>query len=426
MMRRGIIKTPCLTRLAVLLTVAWTCVSVRADETSLVGKNVYPRTPFISVTKGSETIASGAELSFPVIVRRHAGDLVTVLVGKTKQEGQIQRQDVLTASEAIPVFADRFFKNPENLYAAFTLSVVWEDLEHVDQAIAVMNKALDIRPDPVLYNRRGNLWQRKLAFHKAIRDYDESLRRDSRSVPCLFHRGLAWSRLKNEDKAIADFDAVLRLAPLNTAALIARGSSWHAKGNDDRALSDYTMAIILNPDEPFAYQDRATFWYHKGENIKALADFTETLRLQQKRAQSATYTDRGLVWVKLGLYGLALSDFDQAVQCDLKNSIAYNNRGWIRATCPEKSYRNGKLAMADAKMACELAHWGSPHHLSTLGEASAELGDFTSAIHWQSRAEELQEHLKPGDAEFKAGTRERLACYKAGKPFREKRPTKRP
>lgn len=422
MMRRGTINSPCFTILVFLLSIAWTCENLRADESSLVGKSVYPRTPFISVRRGSETIASGAELSFPVIVRRHEGDLVTVLVGKTKQEGQVQRQDVLTASEAIPVFANRFFKESENLYAAFTLSMAWEDLGQIDQAIAVMNKAIDIRPDPVFYNRRGNLWQRKLAFRQAIRDYDESLRRDSKSVSCLFHRGLAWSRLKHDDKAIADFDAVLRLAPLNTAALTARGSSWLAKGNEDRALSDYTTAIILNPDDPYAYQDRAILWHRKGESIKALADYHATLRLQQKQARSVTFTDRGLVWVKLGLYGLALADFDQAVQCDSKNSIAYNNRGWIRATCPDKSYRSGELALADAKTACELAHWSSPHHLSTLGEASAELGDFESAIHWQSRAEELQERLKPGDAEFKAGTKERLACYAAGKPFREKRP----
>lgn len=399
---------------------------VGADEKSLVGKNVYPRSPSIVIKRGTETIGTGGELSFPITVRRHEGDAVSIWVAKAKQEGQVQRQDLLTASEAIPIFAQRFSKNQENLYAAFVLSLAWEDLGNLDQAIGVVSQALEAQPHAVFYNRRGNLWQRKQAYRRAIKDYNDSLRLDPSSTSCLFNRGLAWSHQRNDDQAIADFNAVLRLSPLNASAFVARGSSWKAKGFDDRALSDYTTAIILNPDEPLAYQERAHLWFRKNQNIKALADYNEALRLQRKGSNSTTFLNRGLVWVRLGCYGLALSDFDQAVRSDPRNATAYNNRGWIRATCPDESYRNGKLALADARLACELADWNSPHHLSTLGEASAEVGDFASAIRWQNRSSELQEKLKPGDTEFQVGSKERLDCYRAGKPFRERRPTDLP
>jgi tetratricopeptide (TPR) repeat protein len=407
----------------VSLTLTLAAGFVRADDSSLVGKNVYPKSPVILVKHGTETIATGAELSFPIVVRQQAGDSVTVWVNKSKQEGQILRQDVLTAGEAIPIYSQRMAKNPENLYAAFILSLAWEDLGNLDQAIGVVSQSLQTQPHAVFFNRRGNLWQRKQAYKKAIKDYDESLKLDPTSTSSFFNRGLAWSHQGNHDKAIADFNAVLRQSPLNAAAFVGRGSSWRAKGAEEQALSDYTTAIILNPDEPLAYQERAHLWFRKGENIKSLADYNSALRLQHKNSHSTTYLKRGLVWVKLGLYRFALSDFDLAVRSDVRNATAYNNRGWIRATCPEKSYRNGKLALADARIACELADWNSPHHLSTLGEASAELGDFKSAIHWQTRAAQLQEKLKPGDTEFQTGSKERLTCYQAGKPFREARPT---
>ncbi|MDB5389520.1 MAG: yrrB 8 [Planctomycetaceae bacterium] len=423
MQRRNQKSTWCLTLLAAALTMAWAAEIVRANDKSLVGKNVYPRSPSILVKRGTETIATGAGLSFPVVVRQQAEDFVTIWVNKSKQEGQVLRQDILTASEAIPVFTPQFVKNPKDLYTAFMLSLAWEDTGNLDQAIGIVSQALESQPHAVFYNRRGNLWQRKRAYWQAIQDYNASLRLDPTSTSCLFNRGLAYSHQGTNDLAIADFNAVLKASPLNASAFVARGACWKSKGVEDRALSDFTMAIILNPDEPLAYQERAHLWYKKGQNIKALADYTEALRLQHKSNNSTTYLNRGLVWVKLGLYGLALSDFDHAIRSDSRNATAYNNRGWIRATCPDKSYRNGKLALADARLACELADWNSPHHLSTLGEASAEVGDFASAIHWQNRASQLQQKLQPGDAEFETGSKARLDCYKAGKPFREARPT---
>jgi len=408
--------------LGILLTFGCATSHAHADDVSLVGKSVYPRDPSILVKRGNESIAKGAELSFPIMVRRQTDDEVTIWVSKSKQEGQVRRQDLLSALEAVPVYSQRIGNNPNDLYAVFVLSLVWEDLGNVDQALAVMSQALKDHPHAILFNRRGNLWQKKRAFHQAIQDYNESLRLDPASVSCLFNRGLAHSYLGRDDLAISDYEAVLRLSPLYTSAYVARASSWNNRGDRNRAVSDLTMAIILNHDDGLAYQERANLWYRQGEYTKALADYEDALRLQPQERHATIHLNRGMIWVKLGLYGLALSDFDQAVRLDHQNAAAYNNRGWIRATCPESSYRNGRLALADAKRACELAQWNNPHHLSTLGEASAAVGDFESAIHWQELASQLQTLRKLGDIDFQAGSKRRLACYKSGKPFRESRP----
>lgn len=402
--------------------VAFAGVTLRAEEVSLVGKNVYPRDPSILVKRDNETIATGADLGFPLVVRKQVGPQITIWVSKVRKEGLVERADVLTAAEAIPEYSKRLARNSDNLYLAFVLSLAWEDLGQVDQALTLISRVLQDHPHAIFYNRRGNLWQRKRDFKQAIRDYNESLKLDPNSSSCWFNRGLARSYLGQDDLAISDFDAVLRMSPLYASAHVARASSWKAKGNLDQAISDYTMALVLNPDEQIAWQERANLWYRKGEHLKAVADYHEALRLQSRQGASSNYLNRGLAWTKLGLYGMALDDFEQAVQLDPQNATALNNRGWIRATCPEKIYRNGSAALADARRACELSQWNNPYNLSTLGEACAQTGDYAAAIRWQEIAARLQQQQKPADTDFQSGSQARLACYRSRRPFREPRP----
>ena len=76
--------------------------------------------------------------------------------------------------------------------------------------------------------------------------------------------------------------------------------------------------------------------------------------------------------------------------------------------------RDGKLAVATATRAAELTNWKDEQVLSTLAAAYAESGDFAAAVRWQQRALEL--HAATG-VSTKAD-QDRLALYKAGKPYR--------
>jgi len=97
-------------------------------------------------------------------------------------------------------------------------------------------------------------------------------------------------------------------------------------------------------------------------------------------------------------------------------ALAYNARAWLRATCSDEAFRNGKLAVESATRACELTAANNASFLDTLAAACAEAGDFHAAIKWQQKAVGLLATKDPLRPEIES----RLLLYQANKQFHEK------
>ncbi len=113
-------------------------------------------------------------------------------------------------------------------------------------------------------------------------------------------------------------------------------------------------------------------------------------------------------------YDKAIADFSEAIRFKPEDPIAYNNRAWLWATCPDARYRDGKRSVDSATKACEITEWKEALLLDTLAAAYAEAGDFDAAVKWQLRANALDANA--GD---KAKGLGRLKLYEEKKPYRE-------
>ena len=94
---------------------------------------------------------------------------------------------------------------------------------------------------------------------------------------------------------------------------------------------------------------------------------------------------------------------------------AHSRTAWIRATCPDARYRNGKLAVASATKACELTKWRNVGALTELAAAHAEAGNFAEAVRFQQKVLAMG-----GQAATGKGGDELLALYRAGRAYRWK------
>jgi tetratricopeptide (TPR) repeat protein len=93
-----------------------------------------------------------------------------------------------------------------------------------------------------------------------------------------------------------------------------------------------------------------------------------------------------------------------------------NSFAWLLAVCPESRYRNGVKASELAKRAVELKD--TANNIDTLAAAYAEAGRFQEAIKTEERA--IAKLKEQGNKKDMAKYEQRLASYKAGKPWREK------
>lgn len=210
--------------------------------------------------------------------------------------------------------------------------------------------------------------------------------------------------------AVGHFSKRLTQNPKDAEAWLARGLVQHYQGDFAKALADIHYAVTLSPSA-LGYRSRGLTHYAQKQLDKALADYEQALKLEPKDV--VTLNNRANVWIDKGDYAKALADFEAALAIDAEDVLTHNNLAWLKATCPDAKFRDGKQAVELATKACELARWRDAQGLDTLAAARAEAGEFDKALEAEKRAIEL------ATAQEKPQLEQRLKLYEAKQPYRE-------
>jgi tetratricopeptide (TPR) repeat protein len=157
----------------------------------------------------------------------------------------------------------------------------------------------------------------------------------------------------------------------------------------DVAGAKRNVEAVLKRDPTFwpALYVRAQIYSHEGKYDLALKDCNEALRHDRSVVEAALL--RANINARLGKHAEALKEYEYLISLHPRNvtlARVMSDRAWLRATCPNASFRNGQQAVKDAKAACSIMTWKDEQMIDTLAAAYAETGDFNSAIQYVSQA----------------------------------------
>lgn len=194
-----------------------------------------------------------------------------------------------------------------------------------------------------------------------------------------------------------------------------KAADLYKQGDFEGARRLYDVAIQADPRLYLALYFRGEISMHQRKWELAVQDFNAALSKSPGFFLAAIR--RGEANARLGRYELSLADYDKVLSLHPmigSRGRAKTARAWLRATCPNPAFRNGKEAVADAKAACNLCSWGDWDYIDTLAAAYAEVGDFDSAVKFEQKA--IEKAKKDDDTK---GAQERLALYQQHKPYRD-------
>jgi tetratricopeptide (TPR) repeat protein len=287
-----------------------------------------------------------------------------------------------------------------------------------DRAIALNTEALEIHPSEdlvwLLLTRRGDCYLAKNEPDNALADYDKAARLGGLDSRNYITHALALRQKGQREEATKDFEAAIAIRPDDPLIYSSRAALFAEDGDLDKAQADYAKAVDLNPRNVSSRVSSAEIYVRQNENQKAITQATIALKIDSN--SSHAYVTRAKAYAQLRMSTQALADLDAATKLNTRDkAAALNDVAWCRATCPQRTLRDGKKAVTEASEACKLDRWKHWSYLDTLAAACAEAGDFDHAIKYEQQA--LQ--MKPATAENIKVENQRLQLYQDHKPYRE-------
>ena len=144
---------------------------------------------------------------------------------------------------------------------------------------------------------RGDAYQKKGDFDRAISDYGEVIKLDSEKAAAFNNRGDAYQEKGDFDRAISDYDEAIKIGfkfdSEKAATFNNRGNAYQEKGDFDRAISDYDEAIKIDPNLTRAFHNRALAYGRRDAQASEKKYREESERGMQKlREQSKQETEK--------------------------------------------------------------------------------------------------------------------------------------
>jgi len=240
--------------------------------------------------------------------------------------------------EAIEHFSDAIEGNPQSADGYNWRGVAYLELERFEDAARDLDKAVQLdRTSATTYaNRAGALLQLG-KLDDARLDYDEAIRLDPKSPALYCGRSGAFILLKKPDFAMADASTALQLEPNFKNGFLARGEAHFAQGEFEHARLDALEALRRETGDRRAATLAARACLRLNDYAAAIELIDPLIAEKPMRDELQL---RGQAYMALSKWGLAIADFEAAIEL---GGEAHPMHAWLsenRATCQRELARD--------------------------------------------------------------------------------------
>lgn len=149
---------------------------------------------------------------------------------------------------------------------------------------------------------------------------------DARALVEAFHnRGNAYDDKGQYERAIDDYNCALAIDPTAAGLYNDRGTAHQAMGRYDMAIQNYARALSLEPSNTLALNNRCFARAVIGQAEQGLTDCNESLRFRPGDARA--HAARGFAHARLQQYEAAIADYDVALRLIPRDPYALFGRG---------------------------------------------------------------------------------------------------
>jgi tetratricopeptide (TPR) repeat protein len=220
-----------------------------------------------------------------------------------------------------------------------------------------------------------------------------------------------------------DFSSVERIwqdtvekRPMNSRARLNYGVSLADSGRIADAEGQLREAVRLKATNAAAHLNLGALLAAQGKPGEGIVHLERALALD--RTFTAAYRNLGEAHGALGNRGQAARYFTLAAEANPNDPFLLNRLGWLLATSPEDSVRQGARAVTMGERAVEVTDRQDPTSLDTLAAAYAEADRFGDAV--RTGREAIALALRLGQTDLVPELRDRVARYEAGQKYRER------
>ena len=287
--------------------------------------------------------------------------------------------------KALQIVNGQIEAHPGDADAYDRRSAIYALLGRYDQALADCDKAISLEPGAAFhYFNRGAIYEQRKEYQLAVNDYTKALslsqNGDHLQGLMYFNRARAYTAIEAYDKALADLKQGEKLAPAFPHNYFLESLVYEKKG--DKKLADRSRHVGVM----YELMHRGDYFL-AGSVAEEAGFYDQSLALLQEAVKrhpddSRVYSERGLVYAKMGQDELAIADLTRALALK-ETAMDYNNRG--------ECYRHLKqfdLAKRDYDQSIRLATDDDDKLAvyDSLGQLAIDQGDYRRAAQYLSQA----------------------------------------